>query len=528
MSNYELQKWRNIRVTGISELKQTKVTLESANQFSVSGSGTVSLASSNSSSSTFNVLLSSGGVSMVSGNSSKIQATSGNYIIGCGTDFKASSSTLHLVANNIRLHGTQSSNTMVIDGAINSTNPSDDEVATIGYVKSNPSGNITRTPVQYATIGILMSSPTYTSVDLSTSSMIGDTLNATVNEAFVVDGQSPIVGNRILVKNQASQSHNGPYEVKSLLPYVLERVSDFDEQDEISGSTFFVEGGNTLIDSSWTCTTERTDMLTGGLGDGMTNIIFEQATAPRYQIEAGAGLTQTGDTFDVVSALGTITINTDDIDLNQAYNFTFTGSTINFNATNRTVGLTSDTIDLDATNVTIDSAATLDVALTTNDATTTTLNINSVNTGAGSATISMNATDEIKLTSSQVVINGNMDLNSTQMSLQSTSSSDLSMIADSASTETFTIEAKNTNASGTAELNLTASGTSPSVINVTSDNLNLLSSSISMPNVTNFSLGNESSLSSTITTTDGTANYSDNIVTSSGKGYLVSAYIVGI
>jgi len=66
---------------------------------------------------------------------------------------------------------------------------------------------------------------------------VGATLtNAGVLAAFSIDGQSPTVGQRVLIKNQADQAQNGIYTVTTVgsgtVAWVLTRATDFDNQQK--------------------------------------------------------------------------------------------------------------------------------------------------------------------------------------------------------------------------------------------------------------------------------------------------------
>ncbi len=72
------------------------------------------------------------------------------------------------------------------------------------------------------------------------TSGVGATLtNAGTNAAFSVDGVSPSLNARILVKNQTSQAQNGIYVLSTVgdgsTPWVLTRATDFDTAVEIAG-----------------------------------------------------------------------------------------------------------------------------------------------------------------------------------------------------------------------------------------------------------------------------------------------------
>lgn len=104
------------------------------------------------------------------------------------------------------------------------------------------------------------------------ASGVGATLtNAGAMAAFSVDGVSPAVGKRVLVKNQASALQNGIYTVTTVgsgaVNWVLTRATDFDDPSEIEpGDLVIVVSGTVQAQSSWlqiaTVTTVGTDPIT--------------------------------------------------------------------------------------------------------------------------------------------------------------------------------------------------------------------------------------------------------------------------
>lgn len=73
---------------------------------------------------------------------------------------------------------------------------------------------------------------------------------------FSIDGVSPVIGNRVLVKNQTSAFQNGIYEVTTVgsgtVAWVLTRTSDFDTVTEIqSGDIINVLSGTVNTNTQW-------------------------------------------------------------------------------------------------------------------------------------------------------------------------------------------------------------------------------------------------------------------------------------
>lgn len=136
------------------------------------------------------------------------------------------------------------------------------------------------------------------------------TADITLSGTQAVDGVSVIVGDRILVKNQATASTNGIYLVAA---GAWTRVTDADISAEVTSGLFsFVEEGTTNGSNGYTLTTSNPITL------GTTNLTFAQ-TSGAGQITAGAGLTKTGNTLDVVGTTNRISVAADSIDISGSY-----------------------------------------------------------------------------------------------------------------------------------------------------------------------------------------------------------------
>ena len=123
------------------------------------------------------------------------------------------------------------------------------------------------------------------------------TLTATSNGAITIDGVSLSVNDRVLVKDQTTQTQNGFYKVTTVgsgsAAFVLTRTPDANEASEITGGAFtFVEEGTANADNGYVATHNGTPTL------GTDNITFDQFSGAG-QISAGAALSKTGNTIDV-------------------------------------------------------------------------------------------------------------------------------------------------------------------------------------------------------------------------------------
>lgn len=151
-----------------------------------------------------------------------------------------------------------------------------------------------------------------TGLDIKDSVRVATTANITLSNTQTVDGVALSVGDRVLVKDQSTGSQNGIYVVAS---GAWTRAGDFDNTpgtEITSGAFAFVEEGTVNSDSGWVLTTDGTITL------GTTSLTFVQFSGAG-QIVAGAGLTKTGNTIDVVGTANRITVNANDIDIASTY-----------------------------------------------------------------------------------------------------------------------------------------------------------------------------------------------------------------
>ena len=157
-----------------------------------------------------------------------------------------------------------------------------------------------------------------TTADLSATYDNGaGTLTASSNGAISIDGVSLSLNDRVLVKDQSTATQNGIYKVTTVgsgsAAFVLTRTPDANDAAELTGGTFtFVEEGTANADNGYVATHNGTPTF------GTTNIAFDQFSGAG-QIAAGAGLTKTGNTIDVVGTSNRISVSANAVDISTSY-----------------------------------------------------------------------------------------------------------------------------------------------------------------------------------------------------------------
>jgi phage-related tail fiber protein len=144
-------------------------------------------------------------------------------------------------------------------------------------------------------------------LDVKESVRVATTANITLSGTQTIDGVAAIAADRVLVKNQSTASENGIYAVAA---GSWARSDDANTSAEVTAGLFtFVEEGTVNGNSGFVLTTDNPITL------GTTALAFAQFSGAGA-IEAGAGLTKTGSTIDVVTAsVERIVVNADSIDL---------------------------------------------------------------------------------------------------------------------------------------------------------------------------------------------------------------------
>lgn len=146
-------------------------------------------------------------------------------------------------------------------------------------------------------------------LDVRGSVAVVSTSNLTLSGEQTIDGITTSAS-RILVAGQSTASQNGIYVTAA---GAWARSTDMATGSSAAGVFTFVEQGTLYADSGWVCTSNAASDVVG-----TNNLAFTQFSGAG-QITAGAGLTKTGNTLDVVGTTNRITVAADSVDISTSY-----------------------------------------------------------------------------------------------------------------------------------------------------------------------------------------------------------------
>lgn len=164
------------------------------------------------------------------------------------------------------------------------------KLATTAFVANIAAGINPAVAVQEATAAVLPQAPAY----LNGAAGIGATLISTSFSALVVDGVTAAVGDRVLVKNQASTFQNGVYIVtvagSGAAFYTLTRALDYDMPSDMNNTGAIpVISGTANAGTSWVQSSQVTTVGT----DAVTFTQFAYALANQASISGNNSFTGT-------------------------------------------------------------------------------------------------------------------------------------------------------------------------------------------------------------------------------------------
>jgi hypothetical protein len=136
---------------------------------------------------------------------------------------------------------------------------------------------------------------------------IASTAQRALTGLTAIDGVTPVANDRVLLKNQTAPAENGIWLAQSA---AWTRALDAEDEAELLNAAVFVSEGTTNADTAWVMTTNAPITV------GTTGLVWTQFGAGATY-SAGAGLTLTGNVFDVGAGVG-ITVAADTVTVDQA------------------------------------------------------------------------------------------------------------------------------------------------------------------------------------------------------------------
>ena len=153
---------------------------------------------------------------------------------------------------------------------------------------------------------------TVASISWKNEVRVATTGNAALSTAYAngqtVDGITLVTGDRILIKDQTTQSENGIYTVNA--SGAPTRAADADSDTDFKGAAVFVASGTTNGGTRWVCN------VTGTIVLGTTALSFVQFGGGATYT-AGNGLTLSGSDFNVGAGTG-ISVAADTVGIDTA------------------------------------------------------------------------------------------------------------------------------------------------------------------------------------------------------------------
>lgn len=141
--------------------------------------------------------------------------------------------------------------------------------------------------------------------EVRAATTVAGTLASSFANGSTIDGIALATGDRILIKDQATQTENGIYTVNA--SGAPTRATDADSDTDFKGAAVFVANGTTNGGTRWVCNT------TGTITLGSTNLTFVQFGGGSTYT-AGNGLTLAANDFNVGAGTG-ITVGADTVSI---------------------------------------------------------------------------------------------------------------------------------------------------------------------------------------------------------------------
>ena len=223
-----------------------------------------------------------------------LSTTDSNFIVGSGSNWVAETGATARTSLGLASMAIQAASGVAITGGtitgLGSPSAGSD-AATKTYVDNLVTGLKTR---------IICRSATTANISLTTDLQNGDTL----------DGVTLATDDRVLVKNQTTNTENGIYVV--VASGTASRDPDFDTVAELAGQLTIIKEGTTNADTMWLCTTDSGTIGVASItftqifpsaGGTVTSVAVADAGASEFTI-TGSPITSTGTINLAIDSIG--------------------------------------------------------------------------------------------------------------------------------------------------------------------------------------------------------------------------------
>jgi hypothetical protein len=249
-------------------------------------------------------------------NADTLNLTNGLSVANGGTGATTASGARTALSAALSGANTDINSVALTTGTVSTSPSASTDIVNKAYADAIGSGVNFHDACDYATIAALSPSATYAQPGGATVG-VGATLTGSANTALQVDGATVSVGQRILVKNQATTFQNGIYTVTrqgngATVPYILTRASDYDTSgtgtNEVQAGDFILVLSGTISNTAWV------QQTTGAITFGTTALSFTQfstaaAVAGVSSFSGGStGLTPNTASTGAVQLAGTLAI----------------------------------------------------------------------------------------------------------------------------------------------------------------------------------------------------------------------------
>jgi hypothetical protein len=171
------------------------------------------------------------------------------------------------------------------------------DAVTKQYADGIAAGVNTHDSVSCATTSALTGTYTAGTTGADGGTGVGATFTITATGALIIDGYTTVLNDRVLVKNQSTQTQNGIYKVTTAgtsgVQAVLTRTTDYDNSiagEVFAGDLVFIVNGTVAAGQGWVMNVFGTSTTPSkGIKIGTDNIVWTQFTTTGLPSQTGNG-----------------------------------------------------------------------------------------------------------------------------------------------------------------------------------------------------------------------------------------------